>query len=207
MQQTRHRRNVRAPRLGNRSAGGTRPPRVLICWRYRRVVAEVEDGGPDLQVEVLGRLLDFWDGRDVAHLHHPVWFRQFGDSALAVRGPDGTLAGYLLGCLTPRVAYVHVVAVQPSLRGTGAARSMYEVVLARAAHLGCLTVEAITTPGNTASLAFHRRASASRPRRSATTPARRRTACCSYARCTARNSGRRPGVVVCLAPCSSWTTR
>ncbi len=115
----------------------------------------MEDGGPNLQVEVLGALSDFWDGRDVGHLHHPVWFRQFSDAALAVRAPDGTLGGYLLGCLTRRVAYVHVVAVRPSMRGMGVARDMYEVVLARAAQLGCLTVEAITTPGNAASLALH----------------------------------------------------
>jgi GNAT superfamily N-acetyltransferase len=125
-------------------------------WRYRRSVARVEDGGPNLQAEVLGALPDFWDGRDVRHLHHPVWFRQFSDAALAVRAPDGTLGGYLLGCLTQRVVYVHVVAVRPSMRGMGVARNMYEVVLARAARLGLLTVEAITTPGNAASLAFHR---------------------------------------------------
>jgi GNAT superfamily N-acetyltransferase len=120
-------------------------------------VAAVEDGGPDLQHEVLGALPELWDGRDVGHLHHPVWFRQFGDAALAVRAADGSLDGYLLGCFTRRLAYVHVVAVRPSVRGTGVASALYGVVLDRAAQHGCLTVEAVTTPGNAASLAFHRR--------------------------------------------------
>jgi ribosomal protein S18 acetylase RimI-like enzyme len=117
----------------------------------------VASPGPDFQPEVLEALAAFWDGRDVRHLHHPVWFRQFGDAALAARETDGELAGYMLAHCTPTLAYVHVVAVRPSSRGMGVARELYETIFARAAAEGAATVEAITTPQNQGSVAFHAR--------------------------------------------------
>lgn len=119
-------------------------------------MVEVVRGGPALQDEVLAALPEFWDGRDVAHLHHPVWFRQFGGAALAVRAADGSLGAYLLGCVTAEVAYVHLVAVRPCLRGRGVARGLYRVAVERATERGCSTIEAITTVDNSASVAFHR---------------------------------------------------
>lgn len=108
------------------------------------------------QREVLSLLPAFWDGREVQHLHHPVWFRQFRAAAQAARTDDGALCGYLLGCVTPGVAYVHVVATLPEARGKSLARRMYEHVFRMADEAGCRTVEAVTTPGNAASIAFHR---------------------------------------------------
>lgn len=107
------------------------------------------------QHEVLTLLPAFWDGRDVQHLHHPVWFRQFRSAAQAARTDGGALCGYLLGCVTTEVAYVHVVATLPEARGRSIARRMYEHVFRMAAEAGCQTVEAITVPGNTGSIAFH----------------------------------------------------
>jgi len=117
----------------------------------RPVIVRPEQGAA-LQGEVLAALGEFWGGRDVRHLHHPVWFRQLGDGARTARTGDGRLAGYLLGTRTPALAYVHVVAVRADARGLGVARALYEDVLASG-----LPVEAITTPGNTGSLAFHAR--------------------------------------------------
>lgn len=115
----------------------------------------VERPGPGFQAEVLGVLGAFWDGRDVRHLHHAVWFRQLGDASLAARDTDGALAGYMLAHCTPTLAYVHVVAVRPVSRGMGVARDLYETIFARAAAQGAATVEAITTPQNQGSVAFH----------------------------------------------------
>ena len=108
--------------------------------------------GTVLQREVLAALGEFWGGRDVRHLHHAVWFRQLGAGARAARTADGRLVGYLLGTRTDALAYVHAVAVHPDARGRGVARDLYGDVLA-----GGLPVEAITTPGNAGSLAFHAR--------------------------------------------------
>lgn len=110
-----------------------------------------------LQREVLELLPVFWNGRDVRALHHPVWFRQFADAAVTARSEDGALRGYLLACLTRRVAYVHIIATHPAARGQGVARAMYAAVFSSAAAAGCAVTEAVTTPGNRASVAFHER--------------------------------------------------
>ena len=75
-----------------------------------------------VQREVLARLPAFWGARDVALLHHPMWFRQFSLDGCAAR-TDGALVGYLLGVLTPDFGYVHLVATRLDERrqGIGAA--------------------------------------------------------------------------------------
>lgn len=110
-----------------------------------------------LQRDVLEALPLFWGGRDVRALHHPVWFRQFADSAFTAREPDGALRAYLLGCVSQRVAYVHAVATHPDARRTSLARSLYEHFLSMAEVAGCASVEAVTTPGNQGSVKFHER--------------------------------------------------
>lgn len=109
------------------------------------------------QREVLDLLSAFWDGRDMRQLHHPVWFRQFAEDALAARRADGSLCGYLLGCVTPRVGYVHLVATLPDVRGAGVARQLYAGFAAAARTAGAPVVEAITTSGNSGSISFHQR--------------------------------------------------
>ena len=115
------------------------------------VVVRAEQGVA-LQREVLAALPEFWGGRDLRPLHHPVWFRQLGGAARTARTPDGRLVGYLLGTRTEELAYVHVVAVRADARGLGVGRALYGNVLAAG-----LPVEAVTTPGNAGSLAFHAR--------------------------------------------------
>ncbi len=112
--------------------------------------------GPALLAEVLDALPDFWGDRDLRALHHPVWFRQLAGSALVVR-EDGVLLGYLLGTVTPDgAAYVHVVACRGRARGRGIGRLLHTAFAAAAARAGAWRVEAVTTPGNAGSLAFHR---------------------------------------------------
>jgi ribosomal protein S18 acetylase RimI-like enzyme len=108
---------------------------------------------PDDLAEILAGFDRFWDGRDLRALHHPMFARQFGDTGLVARR-DGELVGYLLGFVTGRgEGYVHLVAVRDDARGTGVARTLYE----RFAAGGMTAVTAITSPGNTGSLAFHAR--------------------------------------------------
>ena len=70
------------------------------------------------------------------------------------------MTGFLVGFVspsTPGEAYIHYVAVHPACRGTGIARHLYDEFAARAEQEGCRLVHAITSPGNAASIAFHRR--------------------------------------------------
>lgn len=109
------------------------------------------------QQQVLSLLPRFWDDRDVRHLHHPVWFRQFGNSALAAHKEAGVLGGYLLEAATPAGGYVHLIATLPEVRGQRVGRALYarfaSAVLAR----GGGVVEAVTSPANRGSIAFHER--------------------------------------------------
>lgn len=53
-------------------------------------------------------------------------------------------------------AHIHVVAVDPVLRGRGLARGLYMAFFERAAEAGRREVRAVTSPGNTGAIAFHR---------------------------------------------------
>lgn len=120
-------------------------------------VRPVDRDAPAFQREVLSLLAAFWGDRDVRHLHHPVWFRQLGRTALAARDETGVLIGYLLGAPTPHGGYAHVVATLPAVRGQGAGRALYAHFAAAVSAPAPAVVEAITMPSNTGSVAFHRR--------------------------------------------------
>ena len=73
---------------------------------------------------------------------------------------DGALVAFLIGFLSqsqPGVAYVHFVGVEPSLRRAGLGAWLYERFFRAAAGGGATEVRCITSPGNAASIAFHRR--------------------------------------------------
>jgi GNAT superfamily N-acetyltransferase len=107
--------------------------------------------------QIVDRLPAFWGERDLAVLHHPMFIHEFGDSAFVVRDEHGGVAAYLFGFVVPpALAYVHLVAVRDDQRGRGLARLLYERFQELAHERGCDRVKAITTPGNTASIAFHR---------------------------------------------------
>ena len=113
--------------------------------------------GPALLAEVLACAPEFWGERDLRALHHPVWLRQFAGDAVVVREAD-VLLGYLLGVVTTdSLAYVHLVATRLPARGRGVGRLLHGTFLARAREKGAVRVEAVTTPSNTGSVAFHRR--------------------------------------------------
>lgn len=106
---------------------------------------------------VVGDLTSFWDSDRTRHLHHPMFAREFADSAFVVR-ESRMLVGYLMGLRsqTGPVGYVHLVAVRSSHRGLGIARELYEHFAASVGEHGVTGLKAITPPANTASVAFHR---------------------------------------------------
>lgn len=102
----------------------------------------------------------FWPGRPEARsLLHPVYLYQFGETAYAIH-EGGELVAYLLGFVAPPKApegYIHMVAVREDRRGRGLARDLYRHFEAAARRRGATALRAVTTPGNAASVAFHRR--------------------------------------------------
>ncbi|WGW10863.1 GNAT family N-acetyltransferase [Saxibacter everestensis] len=109
----------------------------------------------DLRDWLINAQTDFWDERDLRDQHHPVWFRQFGSDGLVARS-DGTTVGYLLGVVpVSGVAYVHLVAARRDHRGMGIGRKLYESFIAKAKQQGARSIEAMTSAGNSSSIAFH----------------------------------------------------
>jgi ribosomal protein S18 acetylase RimI-like enzyme len=107
---------------------------------------------------VLAELDQFWDGRDMRFLHQKVFVQEFGGTCLTARGPDGRIAGYLIGFPAPRrLGYIHAVAVRGSARGTGCALALYRAFATAVAEHGADRLKAITSVTNTGSVGFHRR--------------------------------------------------
>ena len=86
-----------------------------------------------------------------------LFFVHFRDTSF-VAERDGELAGFLVGFLSQTeldAAYVHFVGVNPRDRGTGLGRELYERFFTVARRQGRTRVSCVTSPANTASLAFH----------------------------------------------------
>jgi len=126
----------------DRPAGSS--PEISACTKrdYDRIVDD---------------LPDFWDGRDMRQLHHPMLVNEFGNSAFVIRDGDA-IAGYLFGFIlqTAPVGYVHAIAVRSSARRRHLGRKLFDHFVAFARSRGCTHVKAITTPSNSGSIAFHK---------------------------------------------------
>lgn len=107
--------------------------------------------------QIVAQIVEFWGSERTLSLHHPLFVHELGDTAFCFRA--GTLVtAYLFGLLsqTAPAAYVHLVGVHPTYRGYGLARQLYQHFSAVAQARGCTALNAITTPGNSVSIAFHR---------------------------------------------------
>jgi predicted GNAT superfamily acetyltransferase len=113
---------------------------------------------PHDHARVMAVVDDWWGGRPMAAMLPRLFFEHFGDTSF-VAEDDGELAGFLCGFLSqsePRAAYVHFVGVAPTMRGSGLARTLYECFFEVARAHGRDVVQAVTSPVNTTSVAFHR---------------------------------------------------
>lgn len=88
---------------------------------------------------------------------------RFADTCLIARteGAEGAaaIAGFLVGFVSPAhrdVGYVHFVWVSPDQRRRGLGRRLYEREFEVLRERGCRMIEAVSTPGNRISSAFHR---------------------------------------------------
>jgi predicted GNAT superfamily acetyltransferase len=108
--------------------------------------------------ESIVAVVDEWWGRPLARMLPRLFLDHFHATSL-VAEYDDALAGFLIGFHSgsaPHRAYIHFVGVAPAQRGTGLARQLYETFFDAALQDGCTIVSAITSPANTASVAFHR---------------------------------------------------
>ncbi len=107
---------------------------------------------------VVGVVDDWWGGRRMDVLLPRLWLQHFtGTSWLAETG-DGRLAGFVIGFHSPDhpdVAYCHMIATNPNLRGLGIGRALYERFFDDARTAGRRRVVAVTWPANKVSLGFH----------------------------------------------------
>ncbi len=96
--------------------------------------------------------------RELSLLLPRLFLQHFAGTSLVLEGPEG-VEGFLVGfhsCDRPDEAYIHFVGVHPERRGEGVARRLYARFFADARAAGRRQVRAITSPDNTASIAFHR---------------------------------------------------
>ena len=102
---------------------------------------------------------DWWGGRKMNVLLPRLWLQHFTGTSWLAETPDGRLAGFLVGFLSPDqadVAYCQMIATNPNLRQRGLGRALYERFFADARAGGRSEVRAVTWPGNRGSIAFHR---------------------------------------------------
>ena len=107
----------------------------------------------------IAAVIDEWWGRPVLPALPRLFFDLFHRTSLVADGPGGPEA-FLVGILSSsdaRHAYIHFAGVAPQARGRGLGRVLYEAFFGLARADGRSLVSAITAPGNSGSVAFHRR--------------------------------------------------
>lgn len=114
---------------------------------------------------ILGCVQQWWgDSRTPAQARElslllPKLFLQFFSSTSLVLEDGSGIRAFLVGfhaADNAEEAYIHFVGVDPILRGQGLARRLYGAFFQEAAEAGRTEVRAITSPGNSGSIAFHR---------------------------------------------------
>jgi len=102
---------------------------------------------------------DAWFGHPVGLTLHRLFFDQLGPGGVWIARADGLPAGFLLGMVSlsePDLAYVHLHAVDPALRGQGVGAALYREFGRRAMGSGCTRIRALAAPQREGSIAFHR---------------------------------------------------
>lgn len=111
------------------------------------------DYGPVVTV-----LPEWWSGRDLTALLQPLFFENFGSTSLVAEADDGSMAGFLIGFPSaddPTGAYIHFVGVSPAYRGQGLGAALYLRFAEAMGSRGVTALRCVTSPVNTASIAFH----------------------------------------------------
>jgi GNAT superfamily N-acetyltransferase len=118
--------------------------------------AEITQAGTADFHQVLAEHSRYWGERDLRSLHLVTLVHEFPETCLVARADDG-IRGYLFGFVTPdATGYTHLIAIRHDARGTGLGRRLYAAFEQAARRQGARRLKAITSVGNTGSVAFHR---------------------------------------------------
>ncbi|MEW2357479.1 GNAT family N-acetyltransferase [Spirillospora sp. NPDC029432] len=114
---------------------------------------------------LVGAVREWWgdsrtpeEARELSVLLPRLFLQHFAGTSLVMEDANG-LQGFLVGFASADradEAYIHFVGVNPESRGQGVARRLYERFFRQSARMGRTRVRAVTSPGNTGSIAFHR---------------------------------------------------
>jgi ribosomal protein S18 acetylase RimI-like enzyme len=133
-----------------------------------RVATELIRGAEERDYEAVAKALArWWDSpgfdsdaarRERAALVPRLYLQHFADSSFVIER-DGELLGFLIGFLSASrgdEGYIHFAGIDPALRRAGLGRALYERFFELCLAAGRNCVRAVTSPGNTRSIAFHR---------------------------------------------------
>lgn len=121
----------------------------------------------DDHLRVLAVMEDWWGGiggaeasmQRALQLPH-LFFKYFYSSSWLAEDDTGGLKGFLIGLISqsdPTVGYIHFVSVDPKERMRGLGSGLYRLFFNYAINRNCRTVQAVTSPQNHGSIAFHTR--------------------------------------------------
>jgi ribosomal protein S18 acetylase RimI-like enzyme len=120
------------------------------------MAAVIRPAEPADHARVVAVVDAWWGGRPMAAMLPKLFFIHFRDTSF-VADDDGELAGFLCGFRSQTFddeSYIHFVGVDPSRRGSGLGRMLYERFFDAIAPR--TVVRAVTSPVNERSVAFHR---------------------------------------------------
>jgi GNAT superfamily N-acetyltransferase len=107
-------------------------------------------------LEIFYDLELYWGDRRTEHIHHPIFVREFGNTAFVIK-VDDLIVGYLFGFFsqTEKCGYIHIVGIHEEYKRQGIGKKLYEHFTKLAKQNGCDHLKAITTPTNKRSINFH----------------------------------------------------
>jgi ribosomal protein S18 acetylase RimI-like enzyme len=123
------------------------------------VAFTIREAGPADYGRVIQHVDAWWGGREMASMLPRLFFVHFEGTSFVAETEDGQLAGFLCGFVSqtaPDEAYVHLLGVAPSRRGSGLGHELYERFFEAARAQGRTLVRCVTSPANEASVDFHR---------------------------------------------------
>jgi GNAT superfamily N-acetyltransferase len=107
---------------------------------------------------IVTKVDEWWGGRRLHHLLPRLWLQHFTGTSWIAERPDGSLAGFVIGFVSPdhpSVAYAHMIGTDPNRRRKGLGAELYRRFFDDVQSLGAEEVRAITWPGNRVSVGFH----------------------------------------------------
>jgi GNAT superfamily N-acetyltransferase len=108
--------------------------------------------------QIITDIVDFWGSERTLGVHHAMFIYEFGNTAFVMKDGERVVA-YLFGFFsqTEPTGYIHLIGVRKNYQGKGLGKLLYDNFEAIARRHGCTKLKAMTTPGNQASISFHKK--------------------------------------------------